>query len=262
MRTVRLAFLLVLVVVMLAACGAKETKVEGGKAEPDTNVTGDGSNTAPLEQAAADPDLIKSYLKESSLTHGDIYLDGSIVHVNIVGLTPEVTSAFEKRFVPSTFRLHNVRFSIDELSQAQDKLHEQDLYKKLNLYSSGVDVINNRVTISMPDDAADKVEEIEKVVNKELISYEFVALGNPHIIGSIAEVDAAGKRILVHEDGEENPNLWFSFNEFSKLSREDGSNLSFDDFKKGQRIKGWTTGMVMDSFPAQGTARKMILLAE
>ncbi|UVI29572.1 YobA family protein [Paenibacillus spongiae] len=262
MRTVRLSILMVLVVAILAACGAKETKVKNDNPGPDTTAAGDGTTTAQETQPAADPESVKSYLKEANLTNGDIYLDGSIVHVNIVGLTAEITSGFEKKFDPSTFRLHDVRFSIEELTHAQDALHDHEFYKKLNLYSSSIDVINNQVTITMPDDAADKVEEIEKVVNKDLIDYDFVALGEPHIVGSIAEVDAKSKRILVHEDGEENPNLWFSFNEYSKLTREDGGNLSFSEFKKGQRVKAWTTGMIQDSFPAQGTARKVILLAE
>jgi len=257
---------LALLAFTITACGAKEQLKDSGSVQLATSSTGTAKPTdgeSPVaELRTADPDSINAFLREEKLKNGDIYLEGSVVHVNIVDLTPKITAAFEAAFTPSSYRLHNVRYSIEELREAQDTLRKNELYTKLNLYGSSLDVINNQITITLPDDAADKIDEIETIVDKKFLTYDFVPLGEPQVVGKIAQIDSEQKRILVHEDGQEKPNMWFSFNSFSNLSGEDGQSITFTDFKLEQRLKAWTTGLVAESFPSQATARKIVLLNE
>jgi len=257
---------LALLALTVTACGAKGQLKDSGQGQLASSSTGTTSPTDLESPAAelrtADPDSMNAFLREEKFKNGDIYLEGSVVHVNIVDLTPKIAAAFEATFIPSSYRLHNVRYSIEQLREAQDTLRENELYTKLNLYSSGLDVINNQIKITLPDDAADKIDEIEKIVDKKLVTYDFVPLGDPQVVGKIVQIDGEQKRILVHEDGQEKPNIWFSFNSFSSLSSEEGQSITFTDFKLEQRVQAWTTGMVLESFPSQAMARKIVLVNE
>jgi len=255
---------LALLALTVTACGAKGQLKDSGPGQLASSSTGTTSPTngeiPAAELRTADPDSINAFLQEEKLKNGDIYLEESVVHVNIVDLTPKITAAFEATFTPSSYRLHNVRYSIEQLREAQDALRENELYTKLNLYGSSLDVINNQIKLTLPDDAADKIDEIETIVDKKFLTYDFVPLEEPQVVGKIVQIDGEQKRVLVHEDGQEKPNIWFSFNSFSNLSGEDGQSITFTDFKLEQRVQAWTTGMVLESFPSQATARKIVLL--
>jgi Copper amine oxidase N-terminal domain. len=210
--------------------------------------------------AAADPGAVKQYLNANHIPNGDIYLDEGKLHINIVGLTPATEALFERSFEKGTYELHDVTYTIHQLQQVQEALAAHDLYRKVNIYSSSIDVTRNRVVISMPDSAEVNVGMIEAVVDKDMLINVFEPLGEPDIIGQITEIDTKTQRILVSVDGE--PSMWYSFSPFSEIMRESGEAVTFKDFKIGQTICGWNAGMVMTSLPSQGTARRIEIMEE
>lgn len=212
---------------------------------------------------SSDPGEIKAFLSSQKIPNGDIYLENDKVHINIVGLTSEIEQRFAKAFAEGTYVLHDVKYTMQELLAAQDLLNEQKLYQKLNLYSSGVDTIGNKVTISIPSDYAEAAKlEIEKWLDPDMLVYDISELGEPHVIGEIARIDSEqSKRILILEPGNEEPSYWFSFNERSEMLNEAGATIQFKDLKVGQQVKLWSTGMVLESFPAQASVRRMELAA-
>jgi hypothetical protein len=205
-----------------------------------------------------EPGAVKSFLNAQQIKNGDIYLKDGLTYINIVGLTPEISEAFSERFNPHSYRLVDVKFSIEQLQQAQDALTEHDLYRKVNIYASSVEVIQNRLIIDMPDSAEARKNEIEAVVDKEMIIYNFQKLGEPQFVGKIAKVDEENNRILISVNDE--PAVWFSFNSFSVIKHKSGEKASFSDFKVGQSIEGWAAGGIATSLPAQAAARQIVIM--
>lgn len=210
---------------------------------------------------SSDPGEIKAFLSSQKIPNGDIYLENDKVHINIVGLTSEIEQRFAQAFAEGTYALHDVKYTMQELLAAQELLNEQKLYQKLNLYSSGVDTIGNKVTITIPSDYAEAAKlEIEKWLDPDMLVYDISELGEPHVIGEIALIDSEqSKRILILEPGNEEPSYWFSFNERSEMLNEAGATIQFKDLKVGQQVRLWSTGMVLESFPAQASVRRMEL---
>lgn len=210
---------------------------------------------------SSDPGEIKAFLSSQKIPNGDIYLEDHKVHINIVGLTSEIEQRFTEAFAEGTYVLHDVKYTMQELLAAQDLLNEQKLYQKLNLYSSGVDTIGNKVTITIPSDYAEAAKlEIEKWLDPDMLVYDISELGEPHVIGEIVEIDSErSKRILILEPENEDPSYWFSFNERAEILNEAGATIQFKDLKVGQQVRLWSTGMVLESFPAQASVRRLEL---
>ncbi|REE69641.1 hypothetical protein A8990_13238 [Paenibacillus taihuensis] len=95
-----------------------------------------------------------------------------------------------------------VTHSIEEMEAAQDKLFNQGLLSSLNLYSTSIDVINNKIVFSMPDSSeAEAKPEIEKLIDPSLIVYDIQKLSEkPDVVGSIAKIDNESHRILAGGD--------------------------------------------------------------
>lgn len=211
--------------------------------------------------SSSDPGEIKTFLSTQKIPNGDIYLQDNKVHINIVGLNSEIEKTFAKEFAEGTYELHNVKYTMQELLTAQELLHEQGLYQKLNLYGSSVDTIGNKVSITIPDDYAEAAKlEIEKWIDPDMLTYDISELGEPHVVGQIVEIDTEkAKRILILEPGNENPSYWFSINVKSEMVNEAGESITFSNLKVGQQVKLWSTGMVEESFPAHASVRKLEL---
>ncbi|ANE48427.1 hypothetical protein SY83_21490 [Paenibacillus swuensis] len=244
--------------IALSGCGAKPDLDSQG----DTISPSKPPSVTPRPLKDADPESIRAYLKHQEIANGDIYLKDGLLHINIVNLTPELEQQLAEEFKPETYRLVSVAFSIQQLEEAQQQLADNDFHHKLNVYGSSIDVINNRVEIIMPDDNEDIKSEIEAVLDPKLIRYSVQTLGEPHSVGTISKVDVDAKRILILEYGQKEPSIFYSFNDFSKIINLDGADTDFNIFSKGQPVKVWSTGMVAESFPAQGTARRVALITQ
>ncbi|TYP70575.1 DUF3221 domain-containing protein [Paenibacillus methanolicus] len=266
MRIARVCAAALLASVLLAGCGAKsstgdEQPIEGEQPAQSSTSSDRGAaqNASPVP---ADPEKAKAFLAEASFKNGDIYLDGGNVHINVVGLDADIERQFSARFTAGSYALHDVDFSIQQLEEAQQALHDADPDNELGIYGTSVDVIGNRLEITLPEEAADSVARIEKIVGKEIADIQVMPLGEPQIKATIAEIDAQSSRILVQEQGSAEPNYWFSFDDRSLLVDGQGAAVRFDDFQVGQSVRIWTTGIIQDSFPAQGVIRKIAIVPE
>ncbi|MBW4080806.1 YobA family protein [Paenibacillus sp. S150] len=212
--------------------------------------------------ADATPQAVRSLLAEKKIANGDIYLEQSRVHVNIVGLNGEAETEFAQKFSADSYVLHDVAYTTAELEAAYKLLEEQKLYTKLNLYGARLDVKNNKIGVSLPDDQAEEVkEELEKHIRPDMLAYELVELGEPHVVGEIVSLSEPGtsRRILILEPGEAAPTYWFSFNAASELLNGAGERIAAADLLPGQQVKVWHTGTINESFPAQATVRRLEL---
>ncbi|MFP4976129.1 hypothetical protein ACE6ED_12070 [Paenibacillus sp. CN-4] len=220
------------------------------------------SPSQPIKSALAPdaslPGQIKQFLSDERIPNGDIYLQDGFVHVNVAGLNEEVEGKFAQQFAGAAYKLHDVAYTIEELLEAQQTLEQEDLYRKLNLYSSGVDVIANRLNVELPEESTLGVKEaLEKAVDPGLLHLKVRKLGEPEITGAIERVDAERKRILILEPGQEQPTYWFSINEASKLLDENGKTVSFGSLHAGMEVRIWSTGAIMESLPALGSIRRL-----
>lgn len=244
---------LTLSVLLLNGCIEKPT----GKTDSDTAVTVSMSETKP--QLLGDPGEIRTFLSDKGIPNGDIYLQNGKVHINIVDLSGEIENAFAEKYASNTYVLHNVKFTIQQLKASQDLLNEQNLHVKLNLYATSIDVIGNRLEITMPDSSEVEAKpRIEKLIDPNMIRYVIEQLGEPHVTGKIIEIDSKDQQsILILEPGKENPTYWFTFYAKSEIYNETGNEIVFSDLKKGQDVKLWSTGTINDSLPAQATVRRL-----
>jgi hypothetical protein len=270
-------------VIFVAACGNKPVATtQGGPAALQAAGTdGSGSIGSAGSDGAADaaippdqqnsvgrgpalePGTARDYLAREGIPNGDIYLgEGGLLHINIVGLNEDIRQRFEEAYPNASYKLVDVTYTHGELEAAQEALSEHDLHRKLNLYSSSIDVIGNRLEITMPDSSDGAQAEIERYIDPAMIDYHLEPLGEPQIMGTIHEIDAAGERLLILEDGEEQPTYWVSFYEFSVAAADADAPVAFGDYRTGQQVRVWTTGMVLESMPAQATVRRLELLSQ
>ncbi|MBB3112573.1 hypothetical protein FHS18_004674 [Paenibacillus phyllosphaerae] len=261
----RTSAVLVLAAALVSACGSKEQNDVPSAPQasaPDDGVSGQagGEVDNPAGQpVAASPESIRSFLSEADFKNGDIYLNGGKLHVNVVGLTAEIERQFAARFTADTYVLHDAKFSILELEAAQQKLMDSGLFDRYNIMGSSVDVINNQVSLDLPEENKDGVAVIEEALGKDIVAIHVAALGEPEIVGVITTVDTEGKRVLIQEEGSPEPNYWFSWQDDSMLENAAGKQAEFADFSVGTTVQIWSTGAVADSMPAQGTIRKMAI---
>ncbi len=270
-------------VTLVAACGNKPAEPLRG--EPTAlhaagAASGSGSSASsgaagediPPEQRARgtigggamlEPGLAREFLAREGIPNGDLYLgEGGLLHLNIVGLDDAIRKRFEDAFPDAAYRLVDVAHTHEELEAAQDALSEHDLHRKLNLYSSSIDVIGNRLEISMPDSSDGAQAEIERYIDPDLIVYHLEPLGEPQIVGTVHEIDTVQERLLILEQGEEQPTYWVSFYDHSVTGTDADKPVAFGDYRVGQQLRVWTTGMVLESMPMQATVRKLELVSE
>lgn len=91
---------LLLATLLIASCGARPDPSIGGNDEhPSTKIS---SGEAFVQQTdrddapagtmnpLSDPGQVRVFLEVKDITHGDIYLQGGLLYINIVGLTEEI----------------------------------------------------------------------------------------------------------------------------------------------------------------------------
>lgn len=91
----------------------------------------------------------------------------------------------------------------------------------------------------------------------------------PYLTGQIHSIE--NSRILVAEGIEEETFTgdideligkagWFTAEEETRIEGIEGEFLSFEDLKERDKVKVWVTGPVMESYPVQATASKIVLI--
>ncbi len=223
--------------------------------------SGDGPEAALI---LANPNDVRHFLADEAIANGDIYLEDNKVHINVVGLGREVTERFAGKFTPTSYVLHNVTYTAGELDSAYTLLSDRELFNQLNLYGSWIDVKQNKIGISVPDDyLASARKVLEQQIDPGMLSYEVRELREPHVTGTIVQLEADPvKRILILEPGKEDPTYWFTINKRSELYDPQGQKAGWTDLKPGQQVHLWSTGMVEDSLPAQATLRRLELITK
>lgn len=227
----------------------------------DSPVAKSGNGEADKVKNPGDVTGIRGLLKAEGIPNGDLYLQDDKLHVNIVGLTDEVEQRFAEKFTTGSYTLHDVKYTHQELEAAQKLIVHEQLHEKLNLYGTGIDVIGNRLTVTVPDDSAAAAKlELEQRVDPGMLEYSIMELGEPHVTGEIIEIEAGeSRRMLILEPGQEEPTYWFSVNERSELYNTAGESIAFKNLKVGQKVHLWSTGAVNESLPAQASLRRLEL---
>ena len=265
--------LLSLLALSITGCGSRQVTSSNSKDTPSNSISGSRSTagvgelgpnivgTGTINPMTA-PGDVRSFLEENHIANGDIYVKEGKVFINIVGLNDETSRLLADQYKTGTYQTVDVAHSIQELEAAQQKLTDLDLYSKLNLYGSSLDVIKNRIIIMMPDTSeVEAKSEIEKLVNPDLLAYDIQkASEKPEYNGTIVKIDSLNHRILILVDGEKEPSIYFSFNEHSEMVSTNGLLITFDDLKVKQEVHLWSTGTINESMPAQAMARKLELV--
>jgi eight-cysteine-cluster-containing protein len=85
---------------------------------------------------------------------------------------------------------------------------------------------------------------------------------DPYITGNI--YDIKDESILIAEGVEDKDDfgimftgkaIWLSITEETKILSSNNEEISFDELEIGQKVTAWTTGVIAESYPEQGTAR-------
>ncbi len=73
-------------------------------------------------------------------------------------------------------------------------------------------------------------------------------------------------RVLVAEDGSgkdlEGDAIWVTVEDETDILDYEENSVQFEDLRTGMKVEVWTEGVVLESYPAQGTARKIVVLEE
>jgi eight-cysteine-cluster-containing protein len=100
-------------------------------------------------------------------------------------------------------------------------------------------------------------------LNEEPLGDNF---GVPYITGNIYELSE--QRILIAEgvDDEDEHGImftgkaiWLFITEETEILNNKGENISLGELKINQRATAWTTGMIAESYPEQGTAKAIMV---
>ncbi|SDW21410.1 DUF3221 domain-containing protein [Paenibacillus sp. CF384] len=261
----RMTITVLLAVLLLTGCGPRmepSDNVQGGNDNNIVQVTDNEVKGSGTIDPVSEPGEVRGFLQDHQIANGDIYLKDGLLYINLVKPTENGEKLLADRYKSGTYKTVRVTHSIEELQAAQDKLGDQDLFSRLNLYSTSIDVIKNKITISMPDSSeAEAKPEIEKLIDPNLIEYDIQKLSEtPDVVGTISKIDNESHRILVLEEGKTEPSYWFSFNDHSEMVDSTGGSVTFDDLKEKGKVRVWINGAVMDSFPGQAGTRRLELV--
>lgn len=115
----------------------------------------------------------------------------------------------------------------------------------------------------------EQLEELKQYLY-ELVGQEFpielnqwTAADEGDLKGKITDIDGA-RVLIVDRDqtvGQTGDPIatWISFTGDAEILQETGESLSFDDLAIGQRVEAWSTGMMLDSYPGQTAAVRLII---
>ncbi|UQZ36587.1 hypothetical protein C2I18_25445 [Paenibacillus sp. PK3_47] len=101
-------------ILLISGCGndpGNGKLTSGASPAPAVASNAPDAGSGAAAQSAAVPEDIMTFLSEGNIPNGDIYLDGSTVHVNIVGLNAEIERSFADRFAAGSYVLHDVNFT-------------------------------------------------------------------------------------------------------------------------------------------------------
>ncbi|KIL34355.1 hypothetical protein SD71_20195 [Cohnella kolymensis] len=126
---------ILLAAVILGGCGASPDK-QGAELESKPHLD---------SRRPSQPGEMRSYLAAKNIPNGDIYLQDGLLYVNVVALNERIEAEIAELFVPGSYKLMNVKYTIQQLEAAQQLLLDQNLHEELNIYSSGIDVIGNKI---------------------------------------------------------------------------------------------------------------------
>lgn len=95
-------------------------------------------------------------------------------------------------------------------------------------------------------------------------------LGDPYIIGNIYDIfyTAEGGSVMIAEGFDEDDEMGIGYtgkaislaiNEDTKIMNSDGRFISGADLKVGDKVRAWTIGAILESYPEQGTAFVIML---
>lgn len=244
-RSIMGLLILCLLAVSFSGCGARMESSSSGENAYKGNGTLNPMN---------DPNEVRQFLAENHIANGDIYLNDGKVYINIVGMNDEIRRLLANRYKAGTYRTVNVAHSIEELQAVQQKLRDLDLYSKLNLDSSELDTMNNRIVITMPDTNEKQAKlEIQQYINPDLLSFVIQKESvNPEFVGYVTKIE--NQRALVV-----NP-ISRKINE----TREEFydaiwvSNMP-PNIEVGQNVQVWFQGSIATSYPGQGGASKVTI---
>jgi hypothetical protein len=252
MKYSKVIFLSVLVAIFITGCGITEETNSSANQPPDELIE-------PI--TFSDPGKLRLFLKENKIPNGDIYKKDGKFFINLVNGNDEIKQLIrEHSDIPYELHFEDAKFTHDQLKNAQNLLREKEFYQELNLYSSSIDVINNKLTITLPSSSGDKISLIEEVINPELIDFQIQSLGEADILGKVIKINSDKERILIESQSDHEFQIWFSFNKHSVITNQNNEELHFDDLKVDDLVEGWYTGMVLDSKPQQTTGRKVVVL--
>ncbi|UVI30922.1 stalk domain-containing protein [Paenibacillus spongiae] len=101
------------------------------------------------------------------------------------------------------------------------------------------------------------------------IETETIDADKPSITGYIKEIAENGSILIENPDnliGYENPKadaLWGSFTADASIMRKStGEKLDKAELKTGMKVEGWTTGMIMSSYPGKGRLIQLNVLSD
>jgi hypothetical protein len=244
----------ILAAIFVAGCGTTE----------ETNSLASQPSDELIEaRTFSDPGELRLFLQENKIPNGDFYLkDGKFV-INLVNGNGENKQLIRGHSeLPNELQFEEVQFTHDQLENAQKLLIEEEFHQVLNIYSSSIDVMNNKLIISLPSSSEDKISIIEEVINPELIDFQIQSLGEADILGKVIKINLDNESILIESQPDKEFQIWFSFDNHSVITNKNNEEVLFDDLKVGDLVEGWHTGNVLHSNPQQTTARKVVLLKD
>jgi len=114
--------------------------------------------------------------------------------------------------------------------------------------------------------AEQEVEEIKEAIYKEMgfrvpLDLQVYVIGEtPHISGKVTAADSAGRLLIVEEKGNQAEGMpramWFKMAEDAVILK-DGKQIAAEKLKIGAEVKGWHSGLVMESYPEQTEGLKI-----
>jgi len=116
--------------------------------------------------------------------------------------------------------------------------------------------------------AEQEMEEIKEAIYKEIgfrvpLELQVYVIGEtPHITGKVTAAYGAGRLLIVEDKGAAGQDegmpraMWFRMAEDAVIVHA-GQKISAEDLKIGMEVKGWHSGLVMESYPEQTEGLKI-----